>query len=402
MSEPTSGTALVDELLDGVRIGDNLVLVGAEGTPIDLLVDRFSEVAAEAGPLVVVNVAEAWGETTADADTIVLDWSAALSGEETPGGTAANVRRLPATADLSAAIASLHEADDQVGEGAAFVFDRLTAVEQVWGPDAPSTLFLAACPRLYRRRSLALWPIDRDAHRPSFLRRLTEITQVVVELETSDDHTTLTVRKADGRDPSVVGRSIRAEVVDGDLVATGARTTVREQLGSLIREQRLASGLSQADVARRVGITPSALSQVERGVRGPSGDTLMRLWEVLGVPFGPTTRSPDDRGYLVARRSGRERTELQPGLSAERVLGGDVEQWLVQVAPQARGDRAPFAVKRSESAVVLRGVLEVTLDGRVETLHEGDGLVVDDAVVSGWANPSSAITELLWSLHPAR
>src|SRR5690606_33326467 len=139
-------------------------------------------------------------------------------------------------------------------------------------------LFLTACPRLYRRRSLAVWPVDRGRHRPAFLRRLTEITQVVVEVTRADGHVRLTVRKADGRDAAVTGRSVIARVVGDDLVALAPASSTRALLGTAVRDRRLASGLTQADVARRVGITPSALSQVERGVRGPSGDTLVRLW----------------------------------------------------------------------------------------------------------------------------
>lgn len=49
----------------------------------------------------------------------------------------------------------------------------------------------------------------------------------------------------------------------------------------------MAAGLSQAELARRIGVSPSALSQVERGRHGLSGETLTRLWAILGVPFGP-------------------------------------------------------------------------------------------------------------------
>src|SRR5690606_9910866 len=163
-----------------------------------------------------------------------------------------------------------------------------------------------------------------------------------------DGRLRVVVRKADGRRPGVVGRSVHAEVVEGDLLATDAPVETRARLGGAIREQRLARGLSQTAVARRVGITPSALSQVERGVRGPSGDTLVRLWEVLGVPFGPSTER--EVGYRVSRRSGRERVVLQEGLEGERVLdaAGGAEVWLLEVAPGASGTRAPFAVKAAE------------------------------------------------------
>ncbi len=391
----TSGTPLLDELIDGVHVGDNLVVVGAAGTPVELLVSRFIAAARGEVPLVVVRLLDAPEQPVPDGIRVV-DWSPATTGRRSMFEDS-----IAPDAGFTEALAGLEAIDDELGSGAAFVFDPLAAVPDRWGPDAALELFLAICPRLYRRRSLAVWPIQTDQHRPSFLRRLEEITQVVVQLDGDDGRLRLTVRKADGRRPDVVGRSIHAEVVDGDLRPTDSPVTARARLGGAVRDQRLARGLSQTELARRVGITPSALSQVERGVRGPSGDTLVRLWEVLEVPFGP--ESFPDRGYRVSRRSGRERVRLQEGLHAERVADGpqgDVT-WMLELDPGASGDRQPFAVKSAETVVVLRGVLDLQLEGRTETFHEGDAVVLTAAALSGWANPGPHPTELLWSLGPA-
>lgn len=395
MEDTGSGTDLLDTLIDGVHTGDNLVLQGDEEAPIGLLVDRFVAAARGRVPLIVVNLAAAV-DGSVPAGTRVLDLSPAVTGASSPLPDA-----IGPDGTLRDALALLERADEEAGEGAAFVFDPLSAVPASWGRDAALELFLATCPRLYRRRSLAVWPVRLPRHRPAFLRRLEEVTQVVVELTTSPQGLRIGVRKADGRSAEVIGRTVHAEVVDGDLVATGASVTTRERLGRVIREQRLARGLAQGEVARRVGISPSALSQVERGVRGPSGDTLVRLWEVLEVPFGPAERR--DRGYRVARRSGRDRTRLQDGLDAERVVDGPggTQTWLLRFAPGASNGRAPFASKAVETLVVLRGVLDLQLEGRTETLHEGDGVTLMTTLVGGWANPGPTTTEVSWTLHGA-
>lgn len=396
MAGESSGTELVNTLIDGVQTGDNLVLQGDGQAPLELLVARFTACAQGRMPLVLVNVAAPWSGPVPDG-AIVLDWSPARTGQPSalPNGLAPD-------ASFAQALATLHDADEQVGKGAAFVFDELTAVQDAWGQDAALELFLSACPRLYRRRSLAVWPVRAAAHRPSFLRRLAEITQVVVEIMHDDGTLQLTVRKADGRAASVVGRRVGAAVVDGDLEAIDAPHATREQLGPAIRDQRLARGVSQAELARRVGISPSALSQVERGVRGLAGDTLVRLWEALGVPFGPA--AGHDPGYRIARRSGRERPRLQDGLTGERILDDGLvgEVWSLEVAAGATGSSAPFAVKSPETIIVLHGVLDLLLAGRTETLHEGDALVAADVSVTGWANPGGTAAEVLWMVHRTR
>jgi transcriptional regulator with XRE-family HTH domain len=390
MASLTSGTPLIDDLVDGVRIGDNLVLQGDASAPFELLEDRFVAQASPERPLVRINLTEPWVGPVPDG-VIVVDWSPVLSG------VASHLPDAVAPGDgLADALASLVRVDERVGAGATFVFDRLTAVQAAWGEDAPLELFLTACPRLYRRRSLALWTVEIERHRPTFLRRLAEISQVVVELTDDGGQLRLAVLEADGREAGVVGRRLHAQIVDGDLMATDEAMHVPPRLGVMIRDQRTRTKLSQAELARRVGVTPSALSQIERGVRGPSGDTLMRLWEVLGVPFGPAR--PIETGYRVARRSGRDQPRLAEGLTGERLVdeASIGELWWLQVAAGAAGDQPIFAVKSTEVATVVRGVLDLRVGGRTETLHEGDALIATDAAVTGWANPGPTTTEVLW------
>mgnify|MGYP000276053884 CR=1 FL=1 len=53
---------------------------------------------------------------------------------------------------------------------------------------------------------------------------------------------------------------------------------------SLVRE-RLRTGLSLAEIARRAGIAKSTLSQLESGNGNPSLETLWSLCVALDIPF---------------------------------------------------------------------------------------------------------------------
>lgn len=55
------------------------------------------------------------------------------------------------------------------------------------------------------------------------------------------------------------------------------RLTLREVVGSNIKTVRLARGWSQTDLGKRVGLSVSAISMLERGVRAASFDVLERL-----------------------------------------------------------------------------------------------------------------------------
>lgn len=375
MQQWSSGVDVVDDLIEGVRVGDNLVVQVSGDVAAGYFVDRF--IAASAGRRVVVADAGHAKEASRTATGEVLDWSVATASQ---------------------ARADLERADERVGEGASFVFDSLSRLQERWGATDALALFLWACPRLYRRHSVALWVIDRDRHDARFLTRLAEITQVVLDVNGADGVVELAVAKADGRPRSVVGRTVEARFVDGDLVDVGPVTGDRERLGSLVRGLRTTRGLSQVELARRVGVTPSALSQVERGVRGFAGESLMRVWEALGVPFGPD--DPLLRGYQVARRGGHHVTALASGVSGRRLADDPVagSVWRVTIDAGAAARQPVFAVKGSEIVVVLRGVLDVDVGGHAETLQEGDTLVLTDAVMGEWANPADSVTELIWFL----
>ena len=82
--------------------------------------------------------------------------------------------------------------------------------------------------------------------------------------------------------------------------------------GRLIREARRLGGLTQADLARRLGTTHSAVSNWERGRDTPRVDTLARILEACGFEADMTFRRLDD----VDRTQIRENLAMTP---AERL-----------------------------------------------------------------------------------
>jgi transcriptional regulator with XRE-family HTH domain len=75
-------------------------------------------------------------------------------------------------------------------------------------------------------------------------------------------------------------RDCEAMSSDSDLDALA-----NEKLGARLRELRRESGLSLRAVAGRLGISPSAVSQIERGVMRPSVSRLIAFVNAVGVPL---------------------------------------------------------------------------------------------------------------------
>ena len=85
--------------------------------------------------------------------------------------------------------------------------------------------------------------------------------------------------------------------------------------GRLIREARRLGGLTQADLARRLGTTQSAVSNWERGRDTPRVDTLARILEACGFEADMTFRRLDD----VDRSQIRQNLAMTPAERLESV-----------------------------------------------------------------------------------
>jgi putative transcriptional regulator len=60
----------------------------------------------------------------------------------------------------------------------------------------------------------------------------------------------------------------------------------REQFGDMVRERRLAAGLSQEALAERCGIDRKSISRMETGAFSPRLDSVFNVAEALNIPVG--------------------------------------------------------------------------------------------------------------------
>jgi XRE family transcriptional regulator, regulator of sulfur utilization len=72
------------------------------------------------------------------------------------------------------------------------------------------------------------------------------------------------------------------------------------QNGAAIRSLREKDGWHQPEFARKVGMSQSALSNIEREKRGARPATIHRIARALRVPVAAITRERDDAGESAA------------------------------------------------------------------------------------------------------
>jgi transcriptional regulator with XRE-family HTH domain len=161
------------------------------------------------------------------------------------------------------------------------------------------------------------------------------------------------------------------------------RATGDADLGTRLRELREDKGLSLRELSRRAGVAASFLSSMEKGKHTISVANLKVLLDVLGLTLGEFFgRSPAPTSKVVYRRA--ELVEIsgqKRGLSFKEVAAGRPDRLLQLLVkrydPGADTGQEPYRHGLQEAGVVLRGTLELVLDGEVHVLNAGDCFFFD-------------------------
>jgi DNA-binding XRE family transcriptional regulator len=177
------------------------------------------------------------------------------------------------------------------------VFDSLTGMQDLWGSEDDIIRFYSrSCPRLYALETIAYWVIEKKAHSERLRARINHIAQVVIDLSLSRGKSALTIRKADKRKPATLNQPVTYWSEGHGIDALLRFEKEKGQpdmidLGSRLKAIRRGQGMSQKELARQVGVTPSTISQIESNQIYPSLPALFKIAATLiggdGVPVSP-------------------------------------------------------------------------------------------------------------------
>jgi transcriptional regulator with XRE-family HTH domain len=165
-----------------------------------------------------------------------------------------------------------------------------------------------------------------------------------------------------------------------------------------IRTARRERHLSLAEAASRVGISPSFLASVERGVNGVSVQTLNRLADVLDMP--PSAFAPSSgRASSLVRPDERARTVLEGGVVWEELVTPwhNLEPALLIVPPGASSG-GPITRPGEIFVLALAGTLSFELlnEGSTVMTQPGDALALEVGSTWSWENKGSVEARVVW------
>lgn len=177
-------------------------------------------------------------------------------------------------------------------------------------------------------------------------------------------------------------------------------------IGREIRGLRKARRYTLAILAARTQLSVGYLSLLERDLATPSINALHAISRALGVTiswfFEAGDAPPGERDYVV-RRTRRRRLEFSAGIVDELLsptLEGQLELLASRFPPGATSGAAPYTHAGEEAGVVVRGKLELWVDGKVFVLEAGDSFGFPSTLAHRYRNPDSEEAEVIWAITP--
>jgi transcriptional regulator with XRE-family HTH domain len=216
----------------------------------------------------------------------------------------------------------------------------------------------------------------------------------------------MTVIKADQRDLNVINKSAQYRTRGLDVTFEGEQGRSGDvNIGLRLKELRTRKGLSQTEMAKLVGVTPSTISQVERSQIYPSLPALFKMAEILSVETGALFRKTGLSKDQVVFGSDEAVAVQLPGAARENVRAmlltsveheSKVEPYLIELPPRTKLTAHFFAHKGEEFGYLLSGKLNLKLERGILPVSEGDTVSLKNEIPQQWENKGDVPARLLW------
>jgi transcriptional regulator with XRE-family HTH domain/KaiC/GvpD/RAD55 family RecA-like ATPase len=420
-----SGVSQLDNLLGGLYIGDNVVWYDNSGSLASVFCLNFIQASqAQNRPLIYVsfdrspkNLLEKLGVLAQNNQLIILDCFTYGKGsgsnvflnfyKNKKSKWPCQIIRVDEPRQTDKVMDALYGIHGTLVGEVRFVFESLTGMQELWGGEQHLINFYShSCPRLYELNTVAYWIIEKRAHSPRLRAQINQVAQVAIDLSVKRGKTALTILKAENRELDTINKSFNYWSKDLRITFDSEkRSTEWFDLGLRLKEFRTRRGLSQTELAKLIGVTPSSISQVESNIIYPSLPALLKMAEVLAVELSSFFKESID----ITRRMifpSDEAVEIKlPNLPEGNVYAKllipvdfkpKAEPYLLEIPPKKTLPSHFFIHKGQEIGYLLSGKLQLKLEKSLYNIRSGDMIYLTSEMPSQWKNPGPGTAKLLW------
>lgn len=416
MGKISSGIRSLDSLIDSLYIGDNVVWEVDAGTASHLFIQSFIEQAlADSQKIIYVSfntspqsILNNLSKLLSPEHFILIDCFTSGKGKndntflkfyETASNL--NIVRINNPKSIEEFTHKLNSLEDSFSRGVRYVFDSLTGMQDLWGNENETYKFFTyMCPRLYDLGTVAYWLLEKEAHSQSFKANLRHITQVVFDLYKRRDKLYIKALKLEGRQDREAFKPHLYEIEGRDVTVTFPKRELATDVGGRIKDVRTRLGISQKELADKVDLTPSFISQLENNQISPSLSSFLQIAEALGISPNDLLQKEkkrDEADWLFRKdHTLQSLLKKEEGYSLFNIVSNDkTSAYLTVINAGAELDSHFLSSKKNELIHVLKGTISVKIENSEKMLSHGDSIYLKHSLPSVWKNASDEETELL-------
>lgn len=176
-------------------------------------------------------------------------------------------------------------------------------------------------------------------------------------------------------------------------------------LGKKIRYIREEKNMSIKELAEKLGISNSHISQVERNISSPSITMLKNIANVFDIPMTSFFNDEIEKGSTVIRRKERKKIMLpNSNFTYEMLSPSTVSEFqllLTRIEEGGRLGENPIGHKGQECCFINKGQVEFTINNEVYKLEEGDSIYYPENTPHNVVNSGKGEAIIISVINPA-
>ena len=178
-------------------------------------------------------------------------------------------------------------------------------------------------------------------------------------------------------------------------------------IGQKLRHIRQERGLSQRELAAKAGLTNGTISLIEQNRTSPSVASLKRLLDAIPISMAEFFATIEDSDAPKVFYQAHELTEIAPKSETDLSLRqlGDAQNHALQVLHETYppgADTGPEEISHDgeEAGIIVRGAIELTVDGSTAQLTKGDGYLFNSRLPHRFRNTGDVVCEIVSACTP--
>jgi transcriptional regulator with XRE-family HTH domain len=175
------------------------------------------------------------------------------------------------------------------------------------------------------------------------------------------------------------------------------------EIGVKIKARRQSNKQTLKQLAEKVGCTSAYLSQIEHGKVSPSIASLKRIADALQAKISDffldsitddVVLRPDQRSLISLDMWNAKIWSLVTDPKDKRM-----HPFYTVIQPGG-GSHGSYAHVGEEFGIVLKGQLEIELDGAIHRVNENESFYHTSSLPHKWTNPGKTETIVVWVISP--